>query len=124
MSIYEAKGLDKETRIALGKANETITQSMEDKLGAYLEQDSVKEVIWNAYKNNPVYTIEEVFEFIHENGNYTEYEKSQNLIWGRNYTQSIIPRTVWYYENGDTLFVRKGKGWACFGGGLKESGII
>lgn len=90
----------------------------QEKWDKFLETKVMREAIWNAYKNNAVHTPNELMNMTCEN--LTAYQKEQNIKWCEAMTMKAEPMTTWYYENGDTLFVRKGLGWALVGGGFKE----
>ena len=115
-----AQVLDAKGKQAYQEANKHLRGgNQQEKWDKFLDTEVMREAIWNAYKNNPVITPAQLMDTAGKN--LTAYQKEQNLKWCEAMTMNAEPMTTWYYEHRDTLFVRKGLGWALVGGGFKES---
>ena len=92
-----------ETKALMAKI-ESILQNLADKL----------EVV---YQNGTVVPADEITDMIGKD--LPEYQRKANKKWMDEMLLSYTPRKIWYYEAGDSLFMRKGLGWICLGGGFK-----
>lgn len=75
-----------------------------------------------AYKNNPIMTNKQINELM--SSGLPQYQADANLRWLEQRYQSTQDMGPWYYEQGDTLFAKKGLGWTLIAGGLKEMGLF
>ena len=72
---------------------------------------------------NPVMSINEIGE-VAGWFDLPKYQQDANEAWLKRVYDKLGQGGVWYYEAGDTLFVKKAHGFACIGGGLKEMGVV
>jgi len=104
--------------------NIKLTESNRTTLDVFLNSAHMQEVIAKAMEPdaNPIMTINDIGE-VAGWFNLPKYQQDANEAWVTNVYNSLNEGSVWYFEFGDTLFVKKGHGFACIGGGLKEMGI-
>lgn len=105
--------------------NLELTKKHKTTLDVFLNSDHVQETIKTAMlpNNNPAMSINEIGE-VAGWFNLPKYQQDANEAWVQGVYNSLEDGSVWYFEHGDTLFVKKDHGFACIGGGLKEMGII
>jgi predicted outer membrane protein len=75
-----------------------------------------------AYNNNPIMTNQQINELM--SSGLPQYQADANLRWLEQRHESTKEMSAWYYEQGDTLFAKKGAGWTLIAGGLKEMGVF
>ena len=75
-----------------------------------------------AYVNNPIMTNEMITEIM--SSGLPRYQQEANLNWLKDRHRNTPEQSPWYYEQGDTLFAKKGEGWTLIAGGLKEMGVF
>ena len=110
-----AKTLDAEAQQAYADSNANIDKQ---KWNNFLDSDTAQKAIGKAYELNPVMTTKDISDIMNEG--LPRYQRRANKKWLDKMTEKAPQTTAWYYEQGDSLFVRKGNGWAFVGGGFQQ----